>query len=114
MPQPCTETAATQSPEVASKLSQYQVCAEKLKSFCPDVSALCRAITLNKDLLQHLNGSYQASAACPSSSSPSTSSSSPDFATIRKSMQCVNCWKQQVAELHKSHTSSSSTKSPPQ
>ncbi|GLD68721.1 uncharacterized protein AKAME5_002003400 [Lates japonicus] len=97
--QPCTETTAHlgQSSTLANKLSRYQVCAEQLGSFCPDVSALCRVVMLNQDLLQHLDNSHEDSAGCPSSSSSST----PDFNAVRKSMQCVQCWSQQVAALRR-------------
>ncbi|CAK6982474.1 hypothetical protein INR49_006442 [Scomber scombrus] len=84
------ETSST----LASRLSQYQSCAEQLGSVCPD--ALCRVFTLNQDLLQHL-GSYQSSAECASSSS--SSSSSTNFNSLRKSIQCLQCWSQQVAAL---------------
>lgn len=48
------ECGLVQSPTVVLRLSEYQGCAQQLQSLSPDVSALCRVVALNKDLLQHL------------------------------------------------------------
>ncbi|XP_054869433.1 uncharacterized protein LOC129349620 isoform X2 [Amphiprion ocellaris] len=102
--QPCTEAPAhlTQSLTVASRLLHYKNCAEKLRAFCPDNSALCRVVVLNQDLLQHLKGTDEDSADC-STSSPLSSSSLPllDFTSTCQSLQCVECWNQQVAALRR-------------
>ncbi|KAK2909615.1 uncharacterized protein [Channa argus] len=88
-----------QSASVACRLSRYQMCVRELRSFCPDVGAQAQVITLNEDLLQHLNGSdiKQDSAECPTSSTISSQSS--EFDSMLKCLQCVQCWSQQVATM---------------
>ncbi|MEQ2228903.1 hypothetical protein ILYODFUR_013420 [Ilyodon furcidens] len=94
----CNETAVqwNKTSMMANRLLQKQTCAEKLQPFSPEVD-ICPLITLNQDLLQHLNESGPDSSDCPTSSfnSPPT----PNFNFLTKSMQCIDCWSQQVAAL---------------
>ncbi|KAM4580405.1 uncharacterized protein PAE49_005280 [Odontesthes bonariensis] len=96
----CGEIAVTldQRSKVAQRLHENQVCAEKLQPYSP-TGALCGAISLNQELLQHLE-SNPTSTNCPSSSSSSTPPS-PDSTVLLTSMQCVHCWCQQVAALQR-------------
>ncbi|KAK2845209.1 hypothetical protein Q5P01_011868 [Channa striata] len=84
---------------VVCRLTQYQMCVRQLGSLCPDIGAQAQVITLNEDLLQHLNGSNmkQDSAECPTFSTTSTLSS--EFDSMLKCLQCVQCWSHQVATL---------------
>ncbi|XP_023252329.1 uncharacterized protein LOC111646959 [Seriola lalandi dorsalis] len=94
---PCTVTTVPpdQNSTLVKRLSDYQGCAERLRSLCPDVTTLCRVVTLNQDLLQHLEKSHQDSG-CPTSSPPP-----PDFDSMLESIQCVQCWSQEVKALRR-------------
>ncbi|CAJ1061275.1 uncharacterized protein LOC111646959 [Xyrichtys novacula] len=96
---PCTEAVyqLEQISDVARRLSHYPVCARQVM----DNKDLCNVVKLNNDLLQHLEGSYQDSADCSSSSSSSPSSQVTDFDTLRESVQCFHCWIQQVEALRR-------------
>ncbi|KAG7218807.1 hypothetical protein INR49_006442 [Caranx melampygus] len=102
---PCNHNAAhlNQSNTLVHRLSFYQSCAGRLRALCPDVTALCRVITLNQDLLQHLVGSHRDLAGCPS---PRSTPPPPDYNSMIESVQCVQCWRQQVAALHRWMTDS--------